>query len=225
MVFLKDGDTARRRVTTWADFDAPRYTVIGGNESGADAAVQLVRLGRRVRLLVRRSPLAPQGSDDPSLSLSPFTRGRLHGAMDTGRLEIVLGADVVEVRINAAGGYRIHTADGRHWDEAQPPILGTGFLKGGGARQIADLWEWRDEDRISLSDIDESTRTSGLFLIGPQVRHDQRIYCFIYKFRQRFAAIAQEIADRLELDTLPLRQPGGAWGPYGNSECRGGCEC
>jgi len=145
--------------------------------------------------------------------------------MDTGRLEIVLGADVVEVRIDTEGGYGIHDADGRHWDEAQPPILGTGFLKGGGAWQIADLWEWNDEGHICLSHMDEPTCSPGLFLVGPRVRHDQGIYCFIYKFRQRFAAIAREIAKRLALPPIPAEQPAGAWGPFGNTECSEGCEC
>lgn len=213
------------QVATWADFDAPRYTVIGGYESGTDAAIQLVRLGRTVRLLARKSTWDPQSSYDPSLSLSPHTRGRLYEAADTGWLEIVFGADVVEVTLDSAGGYRIHAADGRHWEEAQPPILGTGFLKGGGAQQIADLWEWNDEGRIVLSGLDESTRAPGLFLVGPQVRHEQRIYCFIYKFRQRFALIAARIAERLEVEASALQAGDGAWGPFGNSDCCEGCEC
>lgn len=213
------------QVTTWADFKAPRYTVIGGYESGVDAAIQLVRLGRRVRLLARKSTWDPQSSYDPSLSLSPHTRSRLYEAVDTGRLEIIFGADVVEVTVDTEGSYRIHAADGRHWDELQAPILGTGFLKGGGARQIADLWDWNDEGRIVLGETDESTRTPGLFLVGPQVRHDGRIYCFIYKFRQRFALIATQIAKRLDVDANMLQGNGGAWGPFGNSDCCEGCEC
>lgn len=213
------------QVATWADFDAPRYTVIGGYESGADASIQLVQLGRTVRLLARKSTWDPQSSYDPSLSLSPHTRGRLYEAADTGRLEIVFGADVVEVTFDSAGGYRIHAADGRHWDEVQPPILGTGFLKGGGARQIADLWEWNDEGRILLSSMDESTRAPGLFLVGAQVRHEQRIYCFIYKFRQRFALIATRIAEQLEVDASALQAGDGAWGPFGNNDCCEGCQC
>lgn len=213
------------QVINWADFDAPRYTVIGGYESGVDAAVQLVRLGRTVRLLARKSTWDASSSYDPSLSLSPFTRGRLYEAADTGRLEIIFGADVVEVTTDAAGIYRIRAADGRSWDEHEPPILGTGFVKGGGARQIADLWEWNDEGRIVVSGVDESTRAPGLFLVGPQLRHEQRIYCFIYKFRQRFGPIAAHIAAQMGLDASALQQGGGAWGPFGNADCCEGCEC
>jgi len=217
------------QVATWTDFRAPHYSVIGGFESGADAAVQLTRLGRSVRLLVRKTSWDPKGVYDPSLSLSPYTRGRLYEAVDTGRLDIVFGVDVMAVTAGERGGWRIHAADGRHWDDAQPPILGTGFLKGGGAQQIADLWGWDDAGRLVLSDLDESTRTPGLFLVGPQVRQESqqgaRIYCFIYKFRQRFAFIAERIAERLALDARALRVGDGAWGPFGNSDCCEGCQC
>jgi len=219
------------QVVTWADFRGQHYTVIGGFESGADAAVQLVKLGRKVRLLVRKTSWDPKGVYDPSLALSPYTRGRLYDAVDTGRLEIVFGVDVMAVtqNQNAKKRWRIHAADGRFWDDAHPPILGTGFLKGGGARQITDLWDWDDDGRLILSDLDESTRTPGLFLVGPQVRQGTpdapRIYCFIYKFRQRFAFIAERIAERLDIDARALRVGDGAWGPFGNSDCCEGCQC
>jgi len=222
------------QVATWADFRGSHYTVIGGFESGADAAVQLTRLGRKVRLLVRKTSWDPKGVYDPSLALSPYTRGRLYDAVDTGRLEIVFGVDVMAVTKNpnppnAKKRWRIHAADGRFWDDVHPPILGTGFVKGGGARQIASLWDWDDDGRLLLSDLDESTRAPGLFLVGPQVRQGTpdapRIYCFIYKFRQRFAFIAERIAERLELDARALRVGDGAWGPFGNSDCCEGCQC
>lgn len=213
------------QVSTWNDFEAPCYTVIGGYESGVDAAIQLIKLGRTVRLLARKSSWDPDSPEDPSLSLSPYTRNRLLRAQESGRLEIVFGVDVLAVTQEAGGQYRIHAADGRYWDEPQPPILGTGFLKGGGARQIAELWAWDDEGRPVLSELDESTRSPGLFLVGPQVRHDPLIYCFVYKFRQRFAAIAGHIAERLDIDDSALLAEYGAWGPFGNSDCCEDCQC
>ncbi len=214
------------RMSDWQALDTSHYTVIGGYESGIDAAVNLLRLGHGVRLLARRPTWDLPDIYDPSQALSPYSRERLRDIEHNNRVEINFGADVVAVLQKAGGGFRIHAADGRHWDTKSPPILGTGFLKGGGARQIADLWEWNDEGHIILTETDESTRTPGLFLVGPQVRHDQRIYCFIYKFRQRFALIANQIARQLEIDTVGVFQSGaGAWGPFGNSECCEGCEC
>ena len=87
------------------------------------------------------------------------------------------------------------------------------------------IWEWRDDGHLALSPLDESTVYPGLFLVGPQVRHDERIYCFIYKFRQRFGLIAREITRRLDIDASALETPPGNWGPFGNSDCCEGCEC
>jgi hypothetical protein len=158
--------------------------------------------------------------------LSPYTRERLRLVESNDRLEINFNAEVVKTTQDVNCGFRVHTADGRHWDVKQAPILGTGFLKGGGARQIKELWMWDHEGHIVLSDLDESIATPGLFLVGPQVRHEQRIYCFIYKFRQRFARIARQVAQRLQLDIEWLEgSQDGVWGPFGNSECCEGCEC
>lgn len=212
-------------VENWADFTAPRYTVIGGYESGVDAAVNLVQLGRSVRLLARKSFWDSSGPHDPSLSLSPYTRGRLDAAVNTGWLEIVFDADIVEVVANADSGFNIHAADGRQWASEQPPILGTGFLSGGGATQIKELWEWDAKGQVMLTELDESTLTSGLFLAGPQVRHDPQIYCFIYKFRQRFSLIATYLAERLEIDAWVLEEDNQVWGAFGNQECCEDCQC
>ena len=214
------------QIEDWQIMENGPYIVIGGYESGLDAAINLVQLGHDVRLLVRRPTWDLPDIEDPSQVLSPYTRARLRQMESNDHLEIVFDANVVEVSQNAQGGFRVHTDDGRHWDVTQPPILGTGFLKGGGARQIKDLWMWDDEGHIVLSDIDESIYTPGLFLVGPQVRHDQRIYCFIYKFRQRYARIARQITQRLQLDSEWLDGSyDGDWGPFGNSECCEGCEC
>lgn len=52
-----------------------------------------------------------------------------------------------------------------------------------------------------LSKCDESTICPGIFLCGPQVRQDDQIFCFVYKYRQRFAVVMNEIATRLGLQT------------------------
>merc|ERR1711871_698555 len=52
-----------------------------------------------------------------------------------------------------------------------------------------------------LNKQDESTKTPGLFLVGPAVRHGKLSFCFVYKFRQRFAIVADAIAQGLGLDT------------------------
>merc|ERR1711871_1048246 len=52
-----------------------------------------------------------------------------------------------------------------------------------------------------LTKCDESTICPGLFLSGPQVRQDDQIFGFVYKYRQRFAVVMNEIATRMGLQT------------------------
>ncbi len=212
-------------IEDWQQVNVGDHIVIGGYESGLDAAINLLKLGSRVRLLVRKPTWDLPDVSDPSLTLSPYTRERLREVESNDRLEIVYGADVVKITDNNESDIIVHAADGRSWTAKQSPILGTGFVKGGGAVQIADLWTWDNDGRIQLSDLDESLQTPGLFLVGPQVRQDQLIYCFIYKFRQRFARIANQICLRMQGFDTSESTIDNAWGPFGNTECCEGCEC
>jgi hypothetical protein len=108
---------------------------------------------------------------------------------------------VTEV-VKQGRGYAVCTDDGDWHAVATQPILATGFE--GSLRLIADLFDWRDDGQPHLNEVDESTVTSNLFVVGPSVRHNRHIFCFIYKFRQRFAVIANAIGVRLGLDTQPL---------------------
>ena len=90
----------------------------------------------------------------------------------------------------------------------QAPLLCTGFAGSVKIGVAKDLFEWGDEDAGGclagaplLNDVDESTKTPGLFLVGPAVRHDDHIFCFVYKFRQRFGVVADTIAKGLDFDT------------------------
>jgi hypothetical protein len=89
-------------------------------------------------------------------------------------------------------------------------VLATGFQ--GSLTLIRDLlaWDAAEDFPVLTRAADESTRTPGLFICGPMVRHRTAngvaILCFIYKFRMRFALIAATIASRMELDTSPLSE-------------------
>lgn len=52
-----------------------------------------------------------------------------------------------------------------------------------------------------LTKQDESTKVPGVFLVGPMVSHGNLSFCFVYKFRQRFAVVANAICQGLGLDT------------------------
>ena len=190
------------KVISWDDLSGDERCIIGGSESGIDAAVALAASGRRAIVFDREEPWERRGPD-PSELLSPFTKRRLDSAIDSGRVTLRGGCAVTEVR-RKDDGYQLALEDGEVVDCAEKPILASGFV--GSASLVRSLFEWRNDSFPLLTENDESTVTKGLFLIGPQVRQDDVIFCFIYKFRQRFAVVANQIARRLRVSTEPLEE-------------------
>ncbi len=188
------------QVGSWKDVAKDQALVIGGAESGIDAAVNLARLGASVRVLDPHFTLEDEASD-PSVVLSPYTRRRLVAAQRRGSIELIETPQVVEVRTSHER-YEILGADGSRFRTGTPPILANGFETS--ARLLQPHFAWRDDGCPVLSADDESTVVPGLFLAGPGVRHDHHVFCFIYKFRQRFAVVARAIGSRLGIDVEPL---------------------
>ena len=186
------------QVRSWSDLEGDEFIIIGGYESGMDAAANLVALGKKV-VAIDRNGTWGNPDTDPSIALSPYTLQRLEFIYSTGRLELLGNALIEEVK-PISGGYAVYS-EYQKWVSANPPILCTGFNTS--LKQIAPLFDW-SEGYAALTENDESTLTPGLFVSGPSVRHGDLIFCFIYKFRQRFAVIANAIAQRLDLDPSPL---------------------
>ena len=189
-------------VTSWDDLSGDERCIIGGSESGVDAAIALAAAGRRAVVFDGEEPWKRRGSD-PSQLLSPFTKARLNSAIDSGRVTLRGGCTVIGVRRND-DGYQLALEHGEVVDCAEKPILASGFV--GSASLVRSLFDWRDDSFPLLTENDESTVTKGLFLVGPQVRQGDVIFCFIYKFRQRFAVVANQIARRLRVSTKPLEE-------------------
>jgi putative flavoprotein involved in K+ transport len=188
------------QVGSWRDLVGPepaRFLVIGGYESGIDSAIALSRLGQRVTVLDAR-PAWQDTTPDPSVSLSPYTIQRLRSQLKRERITLEGDAEVVEV-VRSGQGFLVRVSDGRTWESVQRPILATGFV--GSTTLVADLFEPREDGFPLLNAWDESTLTPGLFLSGPSVRHDKVVLCFVYKFRQRFAVVAEELARRLGVES------------------------
>ena len=80
--------------------------------------------------------------------------------------------------------YEVTTHDGKKFQSPVPPLMAGGF--DGSHKLVADLFEKRDDGFPLLSEDDESTIVPGMFLCGPTVRHQNHVFCFIYKFRQAF---------------------------------------
>eukprot|EP01048_Picozoa_sp_COSAG05_P012199 COSAG05_NODE_1204_length_5534_cov_6.479117_1_plen_796_part_00 len=99
----------------------------------------------------------------------------------------------------------------------QPPLLCIGFEGSVVAGVAKELFAWGGESGKDGGDgclhgsplltmYDESTKTPGLFLTGPAVRHGELSFCFVYKFRQRFGIVADAIARGLGRDTTEAVQ-------------------
>jgi len=187
-------------IETWTGMKGKEFVVIGGYESAIDAAINLAQLGKHVRVLDGEGKW-DYDDPDPSIALSPYTKGRLRKALQTGLVELIKDARVSRVEKHGKR-WALQTEAGDWIETNSQPILATGFYSS--AHQTPDLWEFRDDGMPLLTGHDESTRTPDLFLVGPSVRQGTHIFCFIYKFRQRFAVVANQIAQRLNIDTAPL---------------------
>jgi putative flavoprotein involved in K+ transport len=188
-------------VASWQDLQGEEFTIIGGYESGIDAACHLAAAGKRVTVLDHSAPWERKEMD-PSDMLSPFTRQRLRVAREQGRIEL-LPSPVRNVT-HAGATWQIDLPTGPRVS-LTIPILATGFESS--LSLVAEHFDW-DENIPVVNEHDESTRTSGLYLTGPMLRHKVQngmaIFCFLYKFRGRFPVIAANIGEKLGLDPLPM---------------------
>lgn len=192
-------------ISDWSEQEGVEHAIIGGFESGIDAAVHLARQGKSVHVLSRGEPWH-QNSPDPSRALSPFTIDRLKDVLlnAPGTIRFYKNANIVEVT-KTGDGYILVDEEGEPFEVSTPPILATGFLGGMGP---VSSWFEDENGRIAFTEeADESPSLPNLFYSGPLLQHRQSLFCFIYKFRARFGIIARTIAERLGHEwEEPLKQ-------------------
>lgn len=190
------------QVRSWRKLEGHQFVVIGGYESGIDAAYHLACRGCSVKVISSSEPWRID-DPDPSVALSPFTKERLARIAQAmpESIELLGNREVIEV-IRDGEGYRVLTLDGSSYESPTPPILATGF-QSGIKRQIASFFDWEAGQPI-FSEVDSSTLYPDLFYSGPSLVHRDSKFCFIYKFRARFGVIAREIGTRLGVDTSAL---------------------
>ncbi|MEM6638720.1 MAG: NAD(P)/FAD-dependent oxidoreductase [Pseudomonadota bacterium] len=196
-------------VASYAELEGDDFIVIGGFESGVDAAHHLAYRDKRVRLFDSGIPW-DNPSSDPSIALSPFTLERMRVDWFDEQVDLHPHTSIASVK-QSGQRFFVTTSDGASFVTPQPPLWAGGFE--GSQTLIAGLFEARDDGFPLLNEHDESTRTPGLFLCGPAVRHDNHIFCFIYKYRQRFAVVAKAIATSLGLPADGLEKYR-MWGMY-----------
>ncbi|MEM9828301.1 MAG: NAD(P)-binding domain-containing protein, partial [Planctomycetota bacterium] len=196
-------------VGSYAELEGDEFSIIGGYESGVDAAYHLAYYDRKVRLFDKRCPWKDESSD-PSIALSTYSLERMREDWFGEHVELFPDTPIASVS-KTKGGFEILALDGRHFSSTTQPLLAGGFE--GSIGMVADLFEQRDDGLPLLNKDDESTITPGLFLCGPAVRHDHHVFCFIYKYRQRFAVVAKAIATSLGLPAEELENYR-KWGMY-----------
>ncbi|NJM37718.1 MAG: NAD(P)-binding domain-containing protein [Akkermansiaceae bacterium] len=185
------------KISDWSALEGEDFTIIGGYESGIDAAVNLCELGKNVRLLSRGEPWQVDAAD-PSRSLSPRTLDRIRNILKNrkrhGELEFIRNADIRKVE-KEAHWWVLYDQDDLPMVSRTRPILANGYA--GSLGLVAEHFERVDGNFVFSESCDESTITPGIFYSGPELTHRSSMFCFIYKFRSRFGLIAREIAARL----------------------------
>ena len=179
---------------TWDEYSGQDALIIGGYESGIDAALHLVELGKRALVVSKGEPWRADEAD-PSEILSPFTRQRLVRALRTYPGRLVLRGNLEVVSVNRLSErYIVETAEGEFFDSEHPPIAAIGFESA--LMPIRQFFAW-EGSTPQFTEEDESTLHPGLFYSGPSLVQHHSKFCFIYKFRARFGVIACSIAKRL----------------------------
>ncbi len=170
---------------SYKDFPTGHHVIIGGSESGIEAAYNLAENGSTATVIDPDAPWAYRVSDS-SYGLSPYTFDRLRRLKGTGKVKFI--AEFAE----EIGKKQVRT-ESSVLDLEHPAINATGFdIETGLAGKLFHFPDGYPE----LSECDESTRYKNIYLVGPNVQHDKAIFCFIYKYRQRFAVVAREILSR-----------------------------
>lgn len=196
-------------IASFEDLEGDDFIIVGGYESGVDAAYHLAYRDKRVRLFDRGCPWKDESSD-PSVALSTYSLERMREDWFGEQVELFPHTPI-EAVTRVDGGYEVKTVDGRWFRTPTPPLLAGGFE--GSCKMVADLFEQCEDGFPVLSEHDESTIVPGMFLCGPAVRHENHVFCFIYKYRQRFAVVAKAIATSLGLPAEELEMYR-KWGMY-----------
>jgi len=178
-------------INSFSEIKGKTIAVIGSYESGFDSAVNLTELGKKV-LLIDNSDFLNLVNSDSSYSLSPFTRDRIKNVIND--IHYHKKTTVKEVKYDGDKDiYIIKTKNNKTLISDDKPINCTGFDTS--LTLVKDLFDF-EEGYPLLNNFDESNKTKNLFLVGPQVKHGAALFCFIYKYRQRFAIVAEKIAKR-----------------------------
>lgn len=169
--------------------------IAGWYESAVDSAYGLYKQGRAVHIFCLHQ-MNKITTSDTSQTLSLNSMERLREMQKQGN--VIFSKEYISKIKKKENGYQLVWESGEEYDFSQMPILATGFRSW--LEFLWDLVSERNDRNPELNSVDEVQKTKGLFVVGPQVRQWELIFCFVYKYRLRFGVVALEIARRLEKD-------------------------
>lgn len=170
------------------------FVIIGGYESGVQLAYDLVQNKQQVTL-INPIKIDDSSTSDPSRVLSPYTFNKYEKLKNSKLYTEVLG-EVNSVEQNQ-GEYLINLKDNTTIQTEEIPMCATGFSL---VKEPIKEFISNSEDGSPklIEATDEFFGQKNIYLSGPSVRHDGHIFCFIYKFRQRFGVIVEDILRKEE---------------------------
>ena len=163
------------------------FVIVGGYESGVQIAFNLIKNNKKVTI-INPYKIDDKSTSDPSRVLSPYTYTKYDEIKKSSRYTEILG----EVEQVTKQEHQLHLKNEAVIEAPQKPICATGFALVTGPIEAFITYR-KDGTPLLNKETDEFLGYQNLYLSGPSVRHDNHIFCFIYKFRQRFGVIAEDI--------------------------------
>ena len=158
-------------------------------------------------------------TSDPSVALSTYSFERRNPNFEE-NTELYPETIVNSVTLTD-GIYEVNTEDGQTFQSKVQPLLAAGF---DGSHKF--VFTCSNSERMVFPPSARMTNQPlPLNVSLPSVRHDGHVFCFIYKYRQRFAIVANAIASSLEIDTEEFVAAYRSWGMYLDDLSCCGQEC
>ena len=150
-------------LTNYADLDGDDFLIIGGYESGVDAAYHLSKRGKKVTMFDKDDPWGLDTSD-PSVSLSTFSYERMRDTSFEDNVTLYSENAVSSIEL-VDGVYVLKSEDGQVFKSKTQPLLASGFV--GSHALVSHLFDEREDGFPLLNERDESTKVPGMYLCGP----------------------------------------------------------
>lgn len=144
------------------DLEGDDFIVIGGFESGIDAAWFLACRDKRVRLFDSGNPWENE-TNDPAYERCTYSLERMSDGRFTKNVKLHANTRIKSVEKSAKKGktvYKVFAENGKKFETTAPPLFAGGFE--GSHRLVAKLFAKRDDGFPLLSEDDESTLTPGM---------------------------------------------------------------